>query len=32
MNNGVSGELLQAIVVAFNDHDPARMMSFFADD
>src|ERR1700690_1305261 len=32
MINGVSVEVLQTIVDAFNDHDLDRIMSFFADD
>jgi len=32
MNNGVSVEVLQAIVDVFNDHDLDRIMGFFADD
>jgi len=32
MNNGVSVEVLQAIVDVFNDHDLDRIMGLFADD
>ena len=32
MSNGVSMEVLQKIVDAFNDHDLDKLMGFFADE